>query len=55
VEHFETTPVSLNGHGATTLVTLACGVIAFPLAGPPLARSIPIPLAAAEPAAALTS
>jgi hypothetical protein len=55
VEHFETTPISLNGHGATALVTLACGVIAFQQAGPPLARSIPIPLPAAEPAAALTS
>jgi hypothetical protein len=55
VEHFETTPISLNGHGGTALVTLACGVIAFPQAGPPLARSIPIPLPAAEPAAAMTS
>jgi hypothetical protein len=55
VEHFETTPISLNGHGATAFVTLACGVIAFQQAGPPVARSIPIALPAAEPAAALTS
>jgi biofilm PGA synthesis N-glycosyltransferase PgaC len=55
VEQFETTPVSLNGHGETAHVTLACGVIAFPQAGPPLARSFPIPLLAAEPAASMPS
>lgn len=62
VEHFEATPLSFNGHGTAT-VNLACGIIAFPQAGPPLAQSIPIPvptldpepapMAAAEPAAAM--
>jgi biofilm PGA synthesis N-glycosyltransferase PgaC len=55
VEQFERTSIPLNGHGATALVTLACGVIAFPQAGPPLARSIPIPLLEAEPAASMPS
>jgi hypothetical protein len=55
VAHFETTPLSLNGHGATTAVALACGIIAFPQAGPPVAEPIPVPLLAAEPAAAVAS
>ena len=55
VELFETTPIALNGHGATALVTLACGVIAFPLAEPSVARSIPMPLPAAAPAASMPS
>jgi hypothetical protein len=50
VQHFESTPLSLNGHGATT-ITLACGIIAFPQAGPPVAQSIPVPMLAGEPAA----
>jgi len=54
VERFEGTPLPLNGHGATALVTLACGIIAFPQAGPPLARSIPVPLPEAEPAASIS-
>jgi poly-beta-1,6-N-acetyl-D-glucosamine synthase len=53
VERFETTPLSLNGHGATAAVTLACGIIAFPEGGPPLASSIPVSMFQAEPAAAL--
>jgi biofilm PGA synthesis N-glycosyltransferase PgaC len=55
VEQFETTPIPLNGHGATVFVTLACGVIAFPQTGPPLARSIPVPLLEAQPAASMPS
>jgi poly-beta-1,6-N-acetyl-D-glucosamine synthase len=51
VEHFETTRMSVNGHGATATVTLACGIIAFPQAGPPVAQSIPVPMLTAEPAA----
>ena len=54
VEHFEATPLSLNGHGATS-VTLACGIIAFPGAGPCVAQSIPVGMLAAEPAAAIAS
>src|SRR3954451_10911599 len=54
VEQFETSPVSFNGHGAAS-VSLACGVIAFPDSGPCVAQSIPIPMLAPEPAAALAS
>jgi hypothetical protein len=32
-------------------VTLACGIIAFPLAGPALTQSIPVPILEADPAA----
>jgi poly-beta-1,6-N-acetyl-D-glucosamine synthase len=53
VQRFETTPLSLNGHGATTAVSLACGIIAFPQGGAPLASSIPVPMLEAKPAAAL--
>jgi hypothetical protein len=53
VQRFETTPLSLNGNGATAAVTLACGIIAFPEGGPPLASSIPVPMLEAEPTAAL--
>jgi hypothetical protein len=52
VSHFDTSPVSLNGHGATATVTLACGIIGFPQAGPPVAQSLPVPVLAAEPAVA---
>jgi Glycosyl transferase family 2 len=55
VKHFEATPLPLNGHGATAVVTLACGIIAFPQAGPPVAQSIPVPMLTAEPAAAIAS
>jgi biofilm PGA synthesis N-glycosyltransferase PgaC len=57
VQQFEGNPIPLNGHGATALVTLACGVIAFPQAGPPHARSIPEPepLLEADPATAIAS
>jgi biofilm PGA synthesis N-glycosyltransferase PgaC len=51
LQRFETTPVSLNGHGGNTMVTLACGIIAFPQAGPPLATSVLLPLPEAEAAA----
>jgi poly-beta-1,6-N-acetyl-D-glucosamine synthase len=51
VKHFDAGPVSLNGHGATANVTLACGIIAFPQAGPPVAQSLAAPMLA-EPAVA---
>ena len=51
VQQYQRTPLSLNGNGTTAAVTLACGIIAFLPAGPPLARSIPIPVLDAEPAA----
>lgn len=49
VHRFEASPLPLNGHGATAQVTLACGIIAFPQAGPPLTRSIPVPMIEADP------
>jgi biofilm PGA synthesis N-glycosyltransferase PgaC len=49
VKHFDGAPLSFNGHGSA-VVKLACGIIAFPLAGPPLAQSIPVPMLGAEPA-----
>jgi hypothetical protein len=55
VQQFEATPLSFNGHGATTLVSLACGVIAFSQAGPPLASSIPVPMLEANLAASIPS
>lgn len=55
VRRFDTTPLSLNGHGATVNVTLACGIIAFPQAGPPLTRSIAVPMLEADPAPSISS
>jgi hypothetical protein len=55
VQQFEATPLPVNGHGAATLVRLACGIIAFPQAGPPLARSIPVPILEANLAASVPS
>jgi hypothetical protein len=54
VQQFEATPLPVNGHGAAT-VRLACGIIAFPQAGPPLARSIPVPILEANLAASVPS
>ena len=54
VERFEAIPLPLNGHGAGP-VTLACGVIAFPDAGPCVAQSIPVPVLTADPASAIAS
>jgi poly-beta-1,6-N-acetyl-D-glucosamine synthase len=53
VREFEAPAPSRNGHGAQ--VRLSCGIVAFPQAGPPLARSIPVPLLEAEPAAPVPS
>jgi hypothetical protein len=44
VQRFEATPMTSGGHGATTVVRLACGIIAFPQAGPPLTSSITVPM-----------
>jgi hypothetical protein len=52
VDHFDATPLPLNGHGPTQ-VTLACGVIAFPDSGPCIAQSIPLPVPVVEPATAV--
>jgi poly-beta-1,6-N-acetyl-D-glucosamine synthase len=51
VQQFQGIPLSPNGHGPVVPVTLACGVIAFRKAGPPLVRSIPVPAIEAEAAA----
>jgi biofilm PGA synthesis N-glycosyltransferase PgaC len=55
IEKLEATPLSLNGHGATAKVTLACAVIAFPPEGLPLAQSIRVPTLDPEPAASLAT
>lgn len=43
VQMFQATPVALNGRGASTQVSLACGIIAFPQSGPPLSQSVAVP------------
>ncbi|MGN6176952.1 MAG: glycosyltransferase [Streptosporangiaceae bacterium] len=48
LQSLEASPPSLNGHGQAVKVALACGMIAFPQAGPPLTRSIPIPIPMVE-------
>ena len=55
IQRFETLPLPVNGHGQTAKVTLACGIIAFPQAGPPLARSLPVPVLGADPASSISS
>lgn len=55
IEELEAAPVSLNGHGATAKVTLACAVIAFPPEGLPLAQSIRVPTLDPEPAASVAT
>ena len=49
VQLFEATPVALNGHGSSTPVTLACGIIAFPQSGPPLPGFVPVPQLELDP------
>lgn len=39
---FRASPLSLSGHMSAAEVTLACGLIAFSRAGPPLASSLPM-------------
>ena len=43
VQLFEATPVTFNGRGTSTRVTLACGLIAFPQSGLPLPGSVSEP------------
>jgi glycosyltransferase involved in cell wall biosynthesis len=50
VASFQISPLPGNGHSAASRVTLACGLIAFPQAGPPFTRSIPIPVLDVGPA-----
>ncbi len=44
IQKFEASPLRVNDHGTAAHVMLACGIIAFPQAGPPLATSIPVPV-----------
>jgi glycosyltransferase involved in cell wall biosynthesis len=55
VQRFEATPLPLNGDGATARASLACGIIAIPQTGPPLASSIPLPMLVADPATSISS
>jgi poly-beta-1,6-N-acetyl-D-glucosamine synthase len=55
VQELEATPLSLNGHGATATVSLACAIIAFPADGLPLAQPIRVPMLEPEPAAAVAT
>ena len=50
VQLFEAAPVALNGRGASSPVSLACGIIAFPQPGPPLSGSGPVPHVELDPA-----
>lgn len=50
VQRFGTSPLPVHDHGRPARVTLACGIIAFPQAGPSFTRSIPIPILEADPA-----
>lgn len=43
MRRFEAAQLPVNGDGATSRITLTCGIIAFPEAGPPLARLITAP------------
>jgi poly-beta-1,6-N-acetyl-D-glucosamine synthase len=52
---FGATPRAVQRHGQAPEIALACGMIAFPLAGPPLARSIPIPMIEAGSMASVAS
>jgi GGDEF domain-containing protein len=55
VQLFEATPVTHNGRGSSTPITLACGIIAFPQSGPLLSTAVPAPRHALEPASSATS
>jgi Glycosyl transferase family 2 len=55
LRNFENAQVPLKRQGRATEIALACGMIAFPQAGPPLARSIPIPMAEAGSTASVAS
>jgi GGDEF domain-containing protein len=49
VQLFEATPVALSARGASTPVTLACGVIAFPQSGLHSSESVPAPRLELDP------
>lgn len=51
VASLEAIPLAASSHSVTARVSFACGLIAFPQAGPPLAWSMPIPVLETGPAA----
>lgn len=51
VASLEAIPLAVSGHSVAARVSFACGLIAFPQAGPPLAWSMPIPVLETGPAA----
>jgi poly-beta-1,6-N-acetyl-D-glucosamine synthase len=51
VERFEAAQSELDGRDAITRVSLVCAIVAFPKAGPPLSKSIPVRQLEAGPAA----
>jgi len=55
LRNFEAAQLPLRRQGRATEIALACGMIAFPQAGPALARSIPIPMAEAGSTASVAS
>jgi poly-beta-1,6-N-acetyl-D-glucosamine synthase len=55
LRNFENAQTPLKRQGRATEIALACGMIAFPQAGPPLARSIPVPMAEAVSTASIAS
>lgn len=54
-EQVGTTRFPLNGHGASVEVALAVGIVAFPPAGPVLAKSLSTPLLEAGPAPSMAA
>jgi Glycosyl transferase family 2 len=50
VASLEAIPLAASGHRVPARVSFACGLIAFPQAGPPLAWSMPIPVLETGPA-----
>ncbi len=50
VERLEAVELEFNGRGATTQISLACAIVAFPKADPPLSWSIPLPRLEADSA-----
>jgi poly-beta-1,6-N-acetyl-D-glucosamine synthase len=53
MQKFEATPLPVRDHGTTIHVALACGIIAFPQAGPPLVKSIPVTVLEAAPSTSI--
>jgi glycosyltransferase involved in cell wall biosynthesis len=53
VQRFAASPLPGPDHGATAQVTLACGIIAFPEAGPPPTSSIPVLVLEAGPSTSI--